>query len=311
VSRRPWATHAALILVQIAFASQAVEGKIAMLPRAAGGEGIPPEAVAMARMLGATAFFQVFARSTKKLAPTVPREHFLLALLGLLGIAANQALFLTGLRLTTPMTAALLSITIPVVTAALAVVMQIERASWRTGAGLLLAGAGAAWLVVGGGGRGSASLDRGALLISLNSIVYSLYIVLSRRTIVRLGAITVITWIFTWAALMYAPLGLGPLVESARAWTPRGCALVAYIVVMPTIVAYLANAWALGRSSAVLVTIYIYTQPAIAGLLAWIQLGIGLSGRLAMSAALIAVGVAVVSTRRPMAARKTADPAPR
>jgi drug/metabolite transporter (DMT)-like permease len=262
----------------------------------------------MARMLGATAFFQVFARSTKKLAPTEPREHFLLALLGLLGIAANQALFLTGLRLTTPMTAALLSITIPVVTAALAVVMRVERASWRTGVGLLLAGSGAAWLVV--GGRGTASVDRGALLISLNSIVYSFYIVLSRRTIVRLGAITVITWIFTWAALMYAPLGLGPLVESARAWTPRGCALVAYIVVMPTIVAYLANAWALGRSSAVLVTIYIYTQPAIAGLLAWLQLGIGLSERLAVSAALIAVGVAIVSTRRPMA-RKAADPAPR
>src|SRR5262249_21666309 len=68
----------------------------------------------------------------------------------------------------------------------------------------------------------------------------------------------------------------------------------------PTIVAYLANAWALARSSAVLVTIYIYTQPAIAGLLAWLQLGVGITARLLASAALIAVGVAVVSTRRPV-----------
>jgi drug/metabolite transporter (DMT)-like permease len=285
-------------VVQIAFASQAVEGKIAMLPRAEGGEGIPPEAMAMARILGAAAFFQVFARSTMKLNRTAPRDHFSLALLGLLGIAANQALFLTGLRLTTPLTASLLGITIPVTTAALAVLMRIERASWRTGLGLVLAGTGGAWLVVGGGA--AASLDRGALLIALNSVAYSLYVVRSRPTILRLGAITVITWIFGWAALMYAPLGVGPLVQSVPSWTPRAWALVAYIVVVPTIVAYLANAWALGRSSAVLVTVYIYTQPAIAGLLAWLQLGIGISARLVAGAVLIAAGVAVVATRRPV-----------
>jgi drug/metabolite transporter (DMT)-like permease len=292
---RPWATHAALVVVQIAFASQSVEGKIAMLPRALGGEGITPEAMAMARMLGAAAFFQVFARSTKQLNATTWRDHFFLALLGALGIAANQALFLTGLRLTTPMTAALLCITIPVMTAALAVLLRVERASWRTGLGLVLAGTGAASLVV--GGSGTAALDRGALLIALNCFVYSLYIILSRGTIQRLGALTVITWMFAWAVLLYVPLGLAPLARSVSTWTPRGLGFVAYIVLFPTILAYLANAWALGRSSAVLVTVYIYMQPAIAGLLAWIQLGQGLSTRLVASAALIGLGVAIVATR--------------
>jgi drug/metabolite transporter (DMT)-like permease len=290
-------------VVQIAFASQTVEGKLAMLPRAEGGEGIPAEAMAMARMLGAAAFFQVFARSTKTLNPTTIRDHVSLVGCGFLGIAANQALFLTGLRLTTPATAALLSITIPVVTAAIAVLLRAERASWRTGLGLLFAGSGGAWLVVGGPaapGSSPGSIDRGALLISLNSVVYSLYIVLSRPIIVRLGAFTLITWIFTWAVFMYAPLGLAPLVHDALSWTPRAWALVAYIVAVPTIVAYLANAWALGRSSPSLVTIYIYTQPALAALLAWVQLGTGLTVRLVASAILIAVGVAVVATRRPV-----------
>jgi drug/metabolite transporter (DMT)-like permease len=293
--RRVWATHAALVVVQIAFASGAVEGKIAMMPRAQGGEGIPPEAVAMARMLGAAAFFQVFARSTNHLAATTSRDHFFLALLSVLGIAANQALFLIGLRLTTATTAALLCITIPVITAALAVVMRVERPSWRTVSGLVFAGAGGAWLITGGGG--AASLDRGALLIALNCLLYSLYIVLSRGTIQRLGAMTVITWLFTWAAVVFAMFGAPALAASLPNWTARSWAFIGYLVAMPTIVAYLANAWALGRSRPTLVTMYIFTQPAIAALLAWIQLGDRLSSRIVTSAALIAVGVAVVALR--------------
>ena len=61
--RRDWRVHGALLVVQLAFASQAVEGKIAMGARVAGGEGISPFALAMVRMLGAAAFFQVFTRA--------------------------------------------------------------------------------------------------------------------------------------------------------------------------------------------------------------------------------------------------------
>src|ERR1700679_250935 len=86
-----WRVHAALLVVQLAFASQAVEGKIAMGPREAGGEGISPFAIAMARMLAAAIFFQVSARATGSLAPTTRRDHLALAGLSVIGIAANQA----------------------------------------------------------------------------------------------------------------------------------------------------------------------------------------------------------------------------
>ena len=71
-----------------------------------------------------------------------------------------------------------------------------------------------------------------------------------------------------------------------------------YILAMPTIVAYLLNAWALGRSSATIVTIYIYLQPLIAALLAWAQLGLGISKRAWLAAVLILVGLGVVASRR-------------
>ncbi len=284
--------HAALFVVQVAFASQAVEGKIAMGPRVAGGEGISPFAVAMVRMLGATVFFQAFTRATGTLKKTTPRDHFALAGLSILGIALNQTLFLLGLRMTTPMTAALLSVTIPVFTAAMAVAARQERASVRLAVGLVTSIVGVVSLT------GIQRVDLGALVVVANCVAYSAYIVLSRATIRRLGTLTLVTWLFTWGALLFAPIGMRDLVAGAPQWTPRGWMFLAYIVAMPTIVAYLCNAWALERSNATLVSIYIYVQPVLAGLLAWAQLGQTPSERLLVASALIAVGVGIVATRR-------------
>ncbi len=306
-------THLALAVVQIAFASQAVEGKIVMSPSALGGEAVAPVALAMTRMAGAALFFLVVTRvarpgraaSWRTRTPTTARDHLALAGLSVLGIVLNQTLFLLGLRLTTPVSAALLSVTIPVFTAALAVLSRVERPSARLGVGLVLALFGVLWLV------GVRSVDRGALLVSINAVCYSTYIVSARSVIRRLGALTVVTWIFVWGALLFAPVGAPALVRDVVHWSPRAWAFVAYILLMPTIVAYSCNAWALGRSSPTLVTIYIYAQPVLAALLAWVQLGQPLSARLAFAAALILAGVGVVATRPARASSPSPRTSPR
>jgi drug/metabolite transporter (DMT)-like permease len=285
--------HAALLVVQIAFASQAVEGKIAMAPREAGGEAISPFAVAMVRMLAAAAIFQALTRGMHLLRPTSRRDHLELAGLSIIGIALNQTLFLVGLSITTPTTASLLSVTIPVFTAAIAVLSRKERATPRLGLGLASSLAGAVWLA------GVGKVDLGAIVVVANSLSYSAYVVFARDAIRRLGTLTVVTWVFTWGALLFAPIGLPALVAGAPTWTARGFGFIGYIVLVPTIVAYLCNAWALGRSSATLVTIYIYVQPVIAGLLAWVQLGQRVEARMVGAAALIALGVALVASRGP------------
>jgi drug/metabolite transporter (DMT)-like permease len=286
-----WKTHAALIVVQLAFASQAVEGKIAMSPHEAGGEAIAPAALAMVRMGGAAAAFVLFTQLFELRTQVTAKDHLSLAGLSILGISLNQTLFLIGLRTTTPVSAALLSVTIPVFTAAMAVVARTEKPSWRLALGLGLALVGVLWLT------GIHSVDHGAVVVLINSLCYSAYLVLSRRVIVRLGAWTVVTWIFVWGAVLFAPYGVPALVADAPHWTPRGLRFVAYILVMPTIVAYLCNAWALGRSSSTLVTVYIYTQPLIAGLLSWVQLGQAVSERALVAALFILCGVSVVATR--------------
>lgn len=296
IAHGPWATHAALLVVQLAFGSQAVEGKLAMMPRAAGGAGLAPEAIAMARMIGAAVFFQLLeavARGRgRSRAPSLTRgDHAWLCVLSLLGIAINQTLFLLGLRLTTSLSASLLSVTIPVFTALIAVFARQERASVRVGVGLFLALAGALQLT------GVRSVDHGAALVLVNSLSYALYLVLGRGVIQRLGALTVIRWIFTWGALVFAPFGLLPMLAAFRDMTPLGAGLLAYIVAVPTIVAYLANAWALGRSSATLVTIYIYLQPLVAAALAYVQFGQPVAASVVLAGAMILAGVTIVASR--------------
>lgn len=299
---RAWATHAALVVVQFAFASQAVEAKVAMSPRALGGEAIPPEALAMTRMLGGALFFQGLLalerfrrREGREVLPGAAlasgADHVRLAGLSVLGISLNQTLFLLGLRWTTPFAVSLLSATIPVFAAGLAIALRKEPFAWRTALGIALALAGVLWLA----GRGA--VDVGAVLVALNSLSYAAYVVLSRETVLRLGALRVVAWIFTYGALLFAPLGLGPMVAEVHELTLRGAWFVAFIVLVPTIVAYSLNAWALGRSSATVVTIYIYLQPLIAALLARVQLGQSVSGRAVTAALLILTGLGVVATR--------------
>jgi len=252
----------------------------------------------MVRMIGGALFFQAAVLSSRSVAPSPrlsARNHAKLAGLAALGVALNQALFLAGLRLSTPFVVSLLGATIPVLAAALAILFRKERASWRTGAGLTLAFAGVLWLT----GIGSAGHDdRGAVLVALNCLSYAAYVVLSRDLVLEIGSLRLMAWVFTYGALLFAPLGAMPLVHALPEITSRGWALVAYIVAIPTIVAYGLNAWALARSTATTVTVYIYLQPLIAAVLARLQLGHSISSRAGLAAVLILSGVAVTTLRR-------------
>lgn len=296
---RGLAVHVSLWIVQLAFASQAVEGKLAMQSVESGGGGIHPVALAMTRMAGAAIFFVAFTKLRGVLAKTTTREKLHIAGLSVIGISLNQTLFLIGLRQTSSTAAALLSVTIPVFTAAIAVMLRVERASRALVIGLGLAGVGVLWLT------GVRAIDRGAAIVTVNSLCYSSYLVLSRRLIQRLGALTVVTWLFVFGALSFMPIGLPALVANVPQWTTRSIAFDAYVVVVPTIVAYSCNAWALGRSTPSLVSIYVCMQPVLAALLAWVQLGTPLTSRLIVSAMFIVAGVALVMSRPTSASART------
>lgn len=277
------AVHGTLLAVQVAFASLAVGGKLVF-------RALEPGALALVR-LGATALvFAVIAWRSGGL-PRIPaRDVARIAGCAALGIFGNQVLFLYGLRETTAVNAALLVATIPVFTVTVAIVTRREAARPRTIAGVGIAFAGVVWLVAGDLELGTATVI-GDLLVVANSIVYAIYLVLVRDLVGRYGAVPVVTIGFGFGTLFALPVGAVSLVEQAPAIEADVWWLVLYLVLVPTVFTYLANAWALRHAASSVVAIYIYAQPPVAAALAWAFLGEVPSGRIVVTAVAVFAGI--------------------
>ena len=187
-----------------------------------------------------------------------------LMLLGLLGVTANQTMFLMGLERTSAINASILVTTVPVFTVLYTVLGRQERASAAKLGGIALAGAGAVFLI--GPDRVSLAptLALGNGLVVAAMACYAGFLVLSKPLLRRYDTLTVIVWVMVFGLLGTLPLGVGALGRVAWAGSPATVwLLVAYVVMVPTLGAFFLNAWALKRTSSQLVAAYIYLQPLV------------------------------------------------
>jgi drug/metabolite transporter (DMT)-like permease len=290
----PGRVHVALVAVQIAFGSLAVEGKLAMSP----AYGVSPHALAMTRIAAGAVVFVVAHRVLRTPRVNRLRDAVSLALLSLFGIVLNQALFLAGLRQTSPMAATLLVATIPVFSAIIAAVTGRDRLGARAAAGVGVALFGVLALTR------FALPARGDVLVVLNALSYAVYVVFAKAQLERYGTVTVVAWVFGCGALLFAPLGATALIRELPRWSPGAAALVAFVVLVPTLFAYGLNAWALRRAPPTLVAIYVYLQPILVATLAWIQLGQALEPHMLVAGVLIFAGVGLVATAPRQAAAR-------
>jgi drug/metabolite transporter (DMT)-like permease len=222
-----------------------------------------------------------------------------LALLGLLGVFANQLLFIVGLQYTTATNAGILMPSIPVFAVALAALFGQDRLEWRRMAGIGLAVAGALVMLdvsrfsVGGSGE---LLGNG--LILSNCLCYSAFLVLQKPLLQRLPPLTVIAWSFLFgggAALIVTAGHLRALNPATLA--PPVLVGMIYVVLVPTVINYALATWAVKRSSPALVAAYITLQPVAAGLLAMLFLGERAGLRELAGFVLIVLGLYTVSRR--------------
>lgn len=284
--------HLALVAVQLFFGTWPIVGKIVL-------RAMPATTLAAARVFGGAVAFLILSRSLKRLTVARRSDYLRFALYGLLGVALNQLLFIKGLSLSTVINANLLGTMIPVFTLAASVALGREHFSKRVAFGLAVAALGVAYLVNPFGADFSQSSTAGNLLLVANAFFYGLYIAVSQDAIRRYGALVVITWMFVFANIVTLPVGLYSLKDVQLASVaPHVWLALLYIVVIPTVLTYYLNAWALGRVEPSVVAVYIYMQPLIALALAPLVLGERLGPRTFVSAALIFAGVGIVTIRR-------------
>lgn len=291
IKDRGIAPHLVLIAVQLMFGTWPIVGKVAL--RAISSSGL----VAL-RVVGAAIVFSLLQRKLGELRKLPGRDLALLTLCSMLGVVVNQLLFVKGLSLTTVVNAVLLGTTIPVFTLVVSIAFGYDRISLRRITGILLAAGGVVYLVGPLGAQFSAQTTTGNLLIVINSFCYGAYIAISKDLFKRYGALNVITWMFAIGCLVTVPIGGYALsndpLGTAGTWV---WVAVIYIILVPTVVAYYLNAWALTRVTPTTVATYIYLQPLIAFGLAPLVLGEKLSSRTLIACILIFAGVGVVIRR--------------
>jgi len=273
---------AVLAVVQLFFATLPIAGKIAL-------RELNSAALVLARVGGAALIFIVIHRLATNERIRSRRDYLLLALYSALGVSLNQLLYLAGLERTTATTAQMLIVAGPAITLAVGVMRGYERGTPLKWVGIALAAGGALTLVaaVPSGNR------LGILMIVANVVVYSLYLVLTRGIVQRYHPLTVITWIFIFAALALIPVGLVPLSRPLTLLSVSGWLAVAWIIVLPTVVAYYLNVWAMLHVESSTVSTAVYLQPVMTAIMAAAILGERVSPRIIPSALLIAAGVGV------------------
>jgi drug/metabolite transporter (DMT)-like permease len=282
----------ALASAQIGFGLFPILGKVALAE-------IPPLPFAALRVVGGAVCLEG-ARRVAGARPVARKDFGAVLLYALLGISINQILFIEGLALSTAINAALLMTTIPVFTLGSAVLLGRERATVAKIGGIALALAGALLLLQAGGFDWSSRHFRGNLLLLVNALAYSLYLVLSRPLVHRYPAISAVASIFIVGAVPIAAVavpvlrGFDPTRVSPTAW-----ACLAGVVVFSTVTAYLLNMWALGHVEASRVALFVYLQPVVTAGFAVALLGERLTPRHIAAGALIGMGIAASKSPPP------------
>jgi drug/metabolite transporter (DMT)-like permease len=233
-------------------------------------------------------------RSRGTFATSLRREDLpLLVGCALLGVAANQLLFINGLARTGAINANILGTVVPVFTASVAMLLGRERFRTSRAVGIAIALAGA--LVIFGIGR--LSFDRQHLggngLILANSLCYATYLVLVRDLSPRAPPMTLVALLFAISVPAVLPFGVPAWIRFAPHVRWRDIGLLVYLVAVPTVGAYSLLQAALAEAESSLAAVYIYLQPIVATLGAVWLLNERLTHNLVTGGALILGGLAI------------------
>lgn len=224
-----------------------------------------------------------------------------LLLCALTGVFVNQCFFITGLKFTTPINAALIMTTTPIlVLIASSLIIREKITSLKVG-GIALGITGAIGLILMKNGDATWSFGslKGDLMIFLNAMSYGIYLVLVKSLMKKYQALTVVKWVFLFGLIFMFPFGISGM--SSIEWSsfsPLVWGSLAFVLLATTVLAYLFNAFALKIVNPSVVSVYIYLQPLFATMIALFWGKDTLTWEKIVAGVLIFTGVYLVSRQK-------------
>ena len=224
------------------------------------------------------------------------------------GVALNMLTFFKGLSLTSPISAAVLMVTTPIIVLILSAIIMRERMEPKKAFGIVLGLAGTATLIL--YGKSAASAPNAALgnfLVFVNAVSYGFYLIIVKKLMDRYNAFTFVKWIYLFGFLMVLPFGWAEL--GAVAWNavPMGALWkIGFVVVFSTFLTYLLNLLSMRELKPVTVAVFIYLQPLFATIFAIALEKDSLTWVKIAAAVMIFAGVYLVTQKKATPAGTTA-----
>jgi drug/metabolite transporter (DMT)-like permease len=232
---------------------------------------LSPPVFIFLRVSGAVLFFWIlalFLRKIKILREDIPR--FILC--GLFGVALNQMFFFHGLNLSSSINSGIIMSMNPIMVAILSFFILKEQPSFIRTIGILIGAVGAILLTLKGSVQAGESM-LGDLFLFINAMSYAFYLVLVKPLMTKYAPLTVITWVFTFGLFLiclYPPTLIDLNQISLYGFPSEIYLKIAYIIIGVTFMTYLLTIYGLKYLSATVSSSYIYFQPVLVILFAFL-----------------------------------------
>ena len=215
------------------------------------------------------------------------------------GVALNMLTFFKGLSFTSPISAAVIMVTTPIIVLILSAIIMKEKMIKRKIFGILLGLFGTGFLILYGKSIGNAAnAPLGNLLVFINAVSYAFYLIIVKKLMDKYNAFTFVKWIYTFGLLMVLPFGWSEYQEIQWATIPTYILWeIVFVVLFTTFFTYLFNLVSMRELKPTTVAVFIYLQPLFATIFA-ISLGKDeLTFVKIVSAVLIFTGVYLVTQK--------------
>lgn len=231
------------------------------------------------RVLGATFLFWLVSLFTKR-EKVAKKDMLKLAICGIFGVAINQLCFFHGLNHSSAINSGIIMTLNPIMVAIMAFFILKESLNSIKIAGIFIGATGAIFLALQSNGTDGSTLF-GDILLFINAISYAIYLILVKPLMQKYSALTVTTYVFTFGA-MYVLLFPQTLLDfstidfsiiSFDVWMR-----IVYVIVGVTFFTYLLTMYAMKFVSATVTSTYIYLQPVLVIVFAYLFYAIGWSG---------------------------------
>jgi drug/metabolite transporter (DMT)-like permease len=188
----------------------------------------------------------------------------------------------------------------PILVLIMASILLHEKITPKKILGIIIGATGALLVILNSGKIDfSSGLFTGNLLVFFNSLSYGVYLVIIKPLMTKYSPITIIKWVFVFGLFIVFPFGISPVLEINWTAIPANIYYaIAFVVFATTFLAYLLNIFGLKRLSPTTVSIYIYSQPILASLVAIIAGKDHLTWLKIISTILVFTGVYLVSKRK-------------